>query len=62
MIIHFHPKGEHGIEDEVFLSLPCVLGAGGVCDVVRQPLTEPELQLLHKSSSLMAEVQAGLKL
>lgn len=55
-------KGEHGINDAVFLSLPCVLGGGGVCDVVRQPLTEPELQLLHKSSSLMAEVQAGLKL
>ncbi|GBP00729.1 L-lactate dehydrogenase [Eumeta japonica] len=55
-------KGEHGIEHEVFLSLPCVLGAAGVTDIVRQPLTDVELKALNKSAELMANVQEELKL
>ncbi|CAH2985478.1 unnamed protein product [Chilo suppressalis] len=54
-------KGEHGIEDEVFLSLPCVLGSTGVSDVIRQPLTDSETQQLRKSAELMAQVQAGIR-
>ncbi|CAH0746167.1 unnamed protein product [Diatraea saccharalis] len=54
-------KGEHGIEDEVFLSLPCVLGSAGVSDVIRQPLTEAETAQLRKSAEIMAQVQAGIK-
>lgn len=54
-------KGEHGIEDEAFLSLPCVLGTCGVYDIVRQPLTDNELQQLRKSAKVMAQVQAGIK-
>lgn len=53
-------QGEHGIEDEVFLSLPCVLGGAGVCDVIRQPLTDHETQQLRDSAALMAKVQAGI--
>ncbi|CAH0716708.1 unnamed protein product, partial [Brenthis ino] len=54
-------KGEHGIEEDVFLSLPCVLGSNGVSDVIRQPLTEKELNQLRKSAHLMAQVQAGIQ-
>ncbi|KAM3968633.1 lactate dehydrogenase isoform 2-T2 [Aphomia sociella] len=54
-------KGEHGIEQEVFLSLPCVLGQNGVYDVIRQPLTETEASQLRKSAELMAQVQEGIK-
>ncbi|XP_072931284.1 L-lactate dehydrogenase isoform X2 [Epargyreus clarus] len=54
-------KGEHGIEEEVFLSLPCVLGRCGVADVVRQPLTEDELRRLRDSARLMAKVQNDIK-
>ncbi|CAK1554747.1 unnamed protein product [Leptosia nina] len=54
-------KGEHGIEEDVFLSLPCVLGSSGVSDVIRQPLKENELGQLRKSANLMAQVQAGIK-
>ncbi|XP_026500670.2 L-lactate dehydrogenase isoform X2 [Vanessa tameamea] len=54
-------KGEHGIEEDVFLSLPCVLGSNGVYDVIRQPLTEKELGQLRKSALLMAQVQAGIQ-
>ncbi|XP_026331851.1 L-lactate dehydrogenase isoform X2 [Hyposmocoma kahamanoa] len=53
-------KGEHGVEDQVFLSLPCVLGHSGVCDVVRQPLTDAEKNLLQQSAKLMAKVQSGI--
>ncbi|XP_068620046.1 L-lactate dehydrogenase isoform X2 [Battus philenor] len=53
-------KGEHGIEEDVFLSLPCVLGRGGVCDVIRQPLTDSERAQLQSSATLMAKVQAGI--
>ncbi|KAJ2954514.1 hypothetical protein O0L34_g2798 [Tuta absoluta] len=54
-------KGLHGIEEEVFLSLPCVLGHSGVSDVVRQPLTERETDQLRKSAQLMAKVQEGIQ-
>ncbi|XP_026760176.1 L-lactate dehydrogenase isoform X1 [Galleria mellonella] len=54
-------KGEHGIEQEVFLSLPCVLGQNGVYDVIRQPLTETESAQLRKSAELMDKVQEGIQ-
>ncbi|XP_059621891.1 L-lactate dehydrogenase [Phlebotomus argentipes] len=53
--------GEHGVDKEVFLSLPCVLGATGVSHIVRQILTDDETNQLQKSAELMNEVQAGLK-
>lgn len=54
-------QGLHGIEDDVYLSLPAALGENGVLDVIKQPLTEEERASLQKSAALMAEVQAGLK-
>ncbi|XP_067012646.1 L-lactate dehydrogenase [Anabrus simplex] len=55
-------KGQHGIQDEVFLSLPCVLGINGVSDIVKQPLTEEERKMLHHSAQVMHEVQNKLKM
>uniref|UniRef100_A0A1L8EGB0 L-lactate dehydrogenase n=1 Tax=Haematobia irritans TaxID=7368 RepID=A0A1L8EGB0_HAEIR len=54
-------KGEHGIDKDVFLSLPCVLNANGVTHVIKQILTNTEIEQLQKSANIMAEVQAGLK-
>ncbi|XP_047524327.1 L-lactate dehydrogenase isoform X1 [Pieris napi] len=54
-------KGEHGIEQDVFLSLPCVLGSSGVSDVIRQRLTENEQTQFRKSAEMMAKVQSGIK-
>lgn len=59
--VSVHVKGLHGIEDDVFLSLPAVLGENGVSDVIKQTLTEEEMQRLHKSSDIMAEVQKNLQ-
>ncbi|XP_076623753.1 L-lactate dehydrogenase isoform X1 [Colletes latitarsis] len=53
--------GYHGINEEVFLSLPCTLGDGGVTCIVQQKLTEDELALLTKSAKTMHEVQKDLK-
>jgi L-lactate dehydrogenase len=55
-------QDQHGIDKEVFLSLPCVLGENGVTHIVKQPLTQEEKEMLHKSAALMAEVQSKLKM
>lgn len=54
-------QGEHGIKEEVYLSLPCVLMANGVSHIVKQILTESETIQLQKSAALMHQVQLGLK-
>uniref|UniRef100_A0A0K8TMX1 L-lactate dehydrogenase n=1 Tax=Tabanus bromius TaxID=304241 RepID=A0A0K8TMX1_TABBR len=53
--------GEHGIDKDVFLSLPCVLNSNGVTHIVKQLLTPTEIDQLHKSADLMHEVQCGLR-
>lgn len=37
-------KGFHGIDKEVFLSLPCVIGVNGITSIVKQPLADTEKQ------------------
>ncbi|XP_054274508.1 L-lactate dehydrogenase isoform X2 [Macrosteles quadrilineatus] len=54
-------KGFHGIDHNVFLSLPCVLGESGVSHVVKQPLNQVEQQQLHKSAETINQVLQGLK-
>lgn len=53
-------KGEHGIDQEVFLSLPCVLGSNGVTHIVRQLLQPAEIASLQRSASAMDKVQQGI--
>lgn len=55
-------RGLHGVDDDVFLSLPCVLGRHGVEQIVRQRLTDEETAMLQKSATAMAKVQDGLRL
>lgn len=54
-------KGIHGIDKEVFLSLPCVLNSNGVVSIVKQKLSDDEVAKLQASANLMDEVQKGLK-
>ncbi|XP_029051560.1 L-lactate dehydrogenase-like [Osmia bicornis bicornis] len=54
-------KGYHGIDKEVFLSLPCTLGESGVTCVVQQKLTQDELGNLLSSANAMNDVQKDLK-
>lgn len=53
-------KGFHGIKDDVYLSLPVVLGSAGLTHVVKQHLTQVEVEKLHKSAEALLEVQNGI--
>ncbi|XP_017299010.1 L-lactate dehydrogenase-like [Diaphorina citri] len=55
-------QGHHGIEEEVFLSLPCVMADNGVTHIVNQPLTQEEIEKLKKSAQAISETQRNLKL
>lgn len=50
----------HGVEKDVYMSLPCVLGGGGVEFIVRQSLCEKEKELLQQSADSMNEMQKNL--
>jgi len=55
-------KGYHGLADEVFLSLPVVLGDFGVCDVIKQPLDPEEVKLLQEGTAQLKSFLAAIKL
>jgi L-lactate dehydrogenase len=51
--------GEYGI-DGVFLSLPCILGAGGVERILEPELAVKELSALHESAEVIRQAMATL--
>ncbi|KAJ3612019.1 hypothetical protein NHX12_020297 [Muraenolepis orangiensis] len=53
-------KDMYGIEDEVFLSLPCVLNGGGVSSVVNMTLTDHEVGQLRRSADTLWSIQKDL--
>ncbi|EFJ28902.1 hypothetical protein SELMODRAFT_92401 [Selaginella moellendorffii] len=55
-------KGRHGIEHDVFLSLPCVLGRNGVLHIVEQTLTENEVLKLKESAQSLWDVVKNVEL
>nr|XP_025708427.1 L-lactate dehydrogenase A chain-like [Callorhinus ursinus]XP_025708499.1 L-lactate dehydrogenase A chain-like [Callorhinus ursinus] len=46
-------KGLYGIKDDVFLSVPCILGQDGISDVVKVTLTPEEEARLKKSADTL---------
>lgn len=59
--VYYFQQGQHGIDKDVFLSLPCVLNANGITSIVKQILTATEVEQLQKSANIMDQVQAGIK-
>jgi len=55
-------KGIHGIEDEVFISLPAILTSQGVRDVVVQSLDKTEIEQVRKSAKGLHEIQSKIVL
>jgi len=55
-------QGRHGITQDVYLSLPAVLGENGVTHVITQTLTQEECARIQHSALTLSEVQAGLQL
>lgn len=58
----FIRQGMHGVKDEVFLSIPCVLGNSGLTDVIHMTLKPEEEQQLVKSAETLWGVQKELTL
>ncbi|XP_048825726.1 L-lactate dehydrogenase A chain [Brienomyrus brachyistius] len=55
-------QGMYGVKDEVFLSVPCVLGNSGLTDMVHMTLQPEEEKQLVKSSETLWSVQKELTL
>lgn len=55
-------KGQFGIENEVFLSVPCVLGCNGISDVFKPNLTAEEEQQFKNSAETVWNTQKGIEL
>jgi len=55
-------KGYHGIEEDVFLSLPCVIGSHGIKCVIKQSLDENEVNKLRNCARIMHDIQHTLVL
>jgi len=53
-------QGFHGIQDEIFLSLPAEIGRAGVIGVMDNPLTEEEAVQLQLSAKTLSEIQNKL--
>ncbi|CAJ0605878.1 unnamed protein product [Cylicocyclus nassatus] len=53
-------KGFHGITDDVYLSLPVVLGSTGITHIVKQALSPGEVEQLKKSAEALLKVQSDL--
>ncbi|XP_066227813.1 L-lactate dehydrogenase A-like 6B isoform X1 [Saccopteryx leptura] len=54
-------KGLYGINKEVFLSVPCILGENGITDLIKIKLTLDEEARLKKSAETLWEIQKNLK-
>ncbi|XP_021556901.1 L-lactate dehydrogenase A chain-like [Neomonachus schauinslandi] len=54
-------KGLYGIKDDVFLSVPCILGQNGISDVVKVTLTPEEEAHLKKSADTLWGIQKELQ-
>nr|O93538.3 RecName: Full=L-lactate dehydrogenase A chain; Short=LDH-A [Parachaenichthys charcoti]AAC63279.1 lactate dehydrogenase-A [Parachaenichthys charcoti] len=55
-------QGMHGVKDEVFLSVPCVLGNSGLTDVIHMTLKADEEKQVQKSAETLWGVQKELTL
>jgi malate/lactate dehydrogenase len=53
-------SSEYRLQEDVYLSLPALLGRQGLLNVMEQPLTDKERTMLHKSAKGLADVIAGL--
>ncbi|XP_052569811.1 L-lactate dehydrogenase C chain-like [Peromyscus californicus insignis] len=55
-------KGLYGIKEEIFLSVPCILGRNGVTDIVKVNLNPDEEELIRKSAETLWNVQKNLEI
>ncbi|XP_048644163.1 L-lactate dehydrogenase C chain-like [Marmota marmota marmota] len=54
-------QGLYGIKEEIFLSIPCILGRNGISDIVKVKLNSQEETLLKKSANTLWNIQKDLE-
>ncbi|XP_004711643.1 L-lactate dehydrogenase C chain-like [Echinops telfairi] len=54
-------KGLYGIKEDIFLSVPCVLGRNGVSDIVKVNLSPEEEALFKKSAKTLSSILKDLE-
>ncbi|XP_051004535.1 L-lactate dehydrogenase C chain-like [Acomys russatus] len=55
-------KGLYGIKEDIFLSVPCILGRNGITDIVKVNLSPEEETLLRKSADILWNFQKDIQL
>jgi len=55
-------QGYHDIQDEIYISLPVVIGETGVTSVFNQKLSDDELAKIQASAKTLREVLDGVKM
>jgi L-lactate dehydrogenase len=55
-------KGFHGLDEDCFLSLPLVVGAGGLQHTMRLPLSDTEDEALQRSIEILLELRRTVDL
>jgi malate/lactate dehydrogenase len=55
-------QGFHGIDKDVFLSLPVVVGETGITSVFNQKLNDEEQKRVQTSATTLREVIDGIQL
>ena len=56
------PEGWNGISEEVFLSIPVVIGENGITHLVSQKLSESELAKMQKSVKALHAITLDIDL
>jgi L-lactate dehydrogenase len=62
LITKWNEAEKLGIKDEVFLSVPCVVGREGIVSLITQNLNSSEEDKLMNSIKTLHEVQKDIKL
>ncbi|XP_044763896.1 L-lactate dehydrogenase-like [Coccinella septempunctata] len=60
--ISINSKGLYGIQDDIFLSLPCLLDTEGLSKIMKKNLDDDEIEKLQGSVRILGEIQSGLRL
>lgn len=57
-----HEQGQAGIEEDVVLSLPAIIGETGIVGIAQMTLSCSERSALMKTTKVVLEVQNGVEL
>ncbi|KAL6442798.1 hypothetical protein ACFW04_002692 [Cataglyphis niger] len=55
-------QGHHDVCDEIFLSLPCVIGENGITNIIRMHITEYEKKLFLSSANIVHNIQKKINI